>query len=92
LAVLLRAFDRVGGAFEIFENPSCVGFESAILNQIIFSLPKLKEPMRELIGDINLTKAAEGNKAKLWTNPSKYPEIDEIEMVCSFVSMIVLLT
>jgi DNA mismatch repair protein MSH3 len=89
LAILLRAFDRIGNAFEVFESPSQVGFESATLNDIIFSLPKLKEPMGRLMGDIHLKRATEGDKVKLWTDPNKYPDINEIEMVCSSASMTV---
>jgi hypothetical protein len=37
--------------------------------------------MKELMGAINLKKAAEGSKIEMWTNYDKYPMIIETDFV-----------
>jgi DNA mismatch repair protein MSH3 len=80
--VLLVAFNRIGNAFDLFDSLSDVGFKSGILNDIIAALPKLKEPMKALLKDIVLRKAAQGDREMMWADPEKYPEISDFEMVC----------
>lgn len=57
------------------------GVKSVILNEIIKSLPKLKEPVKELLDTVNLKQAAEGNKETMWNDPDTYPEIIDADMV-----------
>ena len=59
-----------------------MGLKSGILNNIIASFPRLKEPVKQLLGDILSNKAAQGEKEKLWTDPLKYPDIADLQMVC----------
>ncbi|TFK27399.1 DNA mismatch repair protein MSH3 [Coprinopsis marcescibilis] len=77
LAILLPAFNKIGLAFEAdeFKESSDVGFQSDILNEVIFALPKIKEPVQKLLNDIDLRKATEGDKARLWNSFEKYPDI-----------------
>jgi DNA mismatch repair protein MSH3 len=82
LAVILPAFNKIGTAFEDFDSPSQVGFKSHTLNDIVASLPKLREPIARLLADINLKRASQGDKENLWTDPTKYPDISDYEMVC----------
>lgn len=83
LAVILPAFNKIGTAFDLdnFEKPEDVGFSSPLLNQIIFSLPKIKEPVQSIIKEIHLKKAADGELDSLWTDFDKYPAIAEADMV-----------
>ena len=81
LAVLLPAFNKIGVAFDAVESPSYVGFKSSVLNDIIYSLPKLKQPMKVLMEAVSLKAAAEGNKDKMWTDPDRYPKIADADMV-----------
>lgn len=85
LAILLPAFNKIGTAFdqEDFTGPQDVGFKSPLLNQIIFSLPKVKEPVQGIIKDVHLKTAAEGKKESLWTDFEKYPEISDTYLVRS---------
>lgn len=53
-----------------------------VLNEVFFSLPKLKEPMKRLLDDIVLKKAKEGRKDAMWQDPEKYPAIADIDLVC----------
>ncbi|TFK42973.1 muts domain V-domain-containing protein [Crucibulum laeve] len=79
LAVLLTAFRKIANAFECYDvdaPPSIVGFKSEILNEIIYSLPKLKDPIDQLISMVNLKEAEAGNKHTIWTDPQQYPGID----------------
>ncbi|KAF8626218.1 hypothetical protein AX15_004907 [Amanita polypyramis BW_CC] len=80
LAVLLPAFNKIANAFGPTSHPSDVGLKSQILNNIIFSLPKIKEPIKEMLSAISLEKAAEGQKEKLWRDSQQYPAIIEMEL------------
>lgn len=75
MAVLLPAFKMIGNAFPEFESPSDVGLESPTLNEIVYSFPKLKPVLADLIGAIKLNRAREGRKDLMWEDPDKYPEI-----------------
>lgn len=81
LAVLLPAFNKIGVAFNVVESSPDVGFESSVLNDIIYSLPKLKQPMKVLMEAVSLKAAAEGSKDKMWTDPDRYPRIADADMV-----------
>lgn len=81
LALLLTCLKNCGDAFGPFQTPSDVGFKSYILNDIIFSLSSLKEPMIALYKDINIVQAGKGVKEKLWYDPTKYPKLSEYEDV-----------
>lgn len=79
------AFNKVALAFDSFDTRADVGFKSSVLNDIIFSLSVLKQPMKDLINEVSLKKAAEGRKDTMWINPEKYPQIADIDLV-SFCS------
>ena len=51
------------------------------MNDIIFTLPKLREPIKGLLDAISLKKATAGEKDALWTDIEKYPTLDEVKMV-----------
>ncbi|KAG5728291.1 DNA mismatch repair protein MSH3 [Termitomyces sp. T112] len=87
LAVLLPAFNKIGQAFDNFESPSDVGFRSSLLNEIVFLLPKLKGPMKELMSAIRLDQAAEGRKDIMWTDPERYPEINDADVAIQIVNV-----
>lgn len=54
-----------------------------LLNDIFFALPLLREPVQQLIDAVVLKKAASGNKAEMWVDPERYPEIADSEGVSS---------
>lgn len=83
LSVLLPAFHKIATSFHPFESPSEVGFTSTILNDIIFSLPKLKSDIQGLVDSVLLKQAAEGKKDTMWADADKYPAIADIDLVCS---------
>ena len=47
----------------------------------MYTLPKLKEPMKEILETINLKKAAENIKADLWIDTEKYSNVADAQMV-----------
>ena len=63
------------------DTAASVGLESPILNEIISSLPKLREPIKDLLAAVNLRKASEGKKDSMWTDLERYPGIIDADMV-----------
>ncbi|KAJ7685045.1 DNA mismatch repair protein MSH3 [Mycena polygramma] len=74
LAVLISVFYKIGSVFEPVHTSADVGLKSKLLNDIIFSLPPLKKPMRK---GINFKQAAEGKKDSMWRDSSKYPLVED---------------
>ena len=62
-------------------TPASVGLESPVLNEIISSFPKLREPIKDLLAAVNLKKASEGKKDSMWTDLERYPSIIDADMV-----------
>ncbi|KAH6918993.1 DNA mismatch repair protein MSH3 [Coprinopsis sp. MPI-PUGE-AT-0042] len=77
LAILLPAFSKVADAFahNDFQESEDVGCQSQLLNEIIFALPKLKQPVDNLLEQIHLKRAANGDKDHMWADEDKYPDI-----------------
>lgn len=63
------------------DTPASVGLESPVLNEIISSFPKLREPIKGLLAAVNLRKASEGKKDTMWTDLERYPGIIDADMV-----------
>jgi DNA mismatch repair protein MSH3 len=63
------------------DNPETIGLTSRLLKSIICSLPRVKVPVKELLGIVNLKKAAEGKKELMWNDPERYPDIIDSDMV-----------
>ncbi|KAI0340128.1 DNA mismatch repair protein MSH3 [Trametopsis cervina] len=80
LAVLLPAFDKIGAVFDRVPTNGNVDFRSPILSDIVSALPRLKEPAHGLLGTILVKEAKEGNKTTMWSDPDKYPSIEECLM------------
>lgn len=81
LAVLLTAFNKIGKAFDPVEERDQAGFKSSILNDILSTLPKLRQPMEDVLSEIHLKSAKEGKKDELWIDQDKYPEIMGLQVV-----------
>lgn len=76
LAKLLPAFEKIGNAYmEDFQTPVDVGLESPILNEIIYSLPKLRHDMKDFIDAVKIDEAKEGRKELMWWNPDRFPDL-----------------
>jgi DNA mismatch repair protein MSH3 len=79
--VLLPSFNRIACTFRPFQSPDHVGMQSPMLNNIVYSLPSLQEPMKDLLSVIDLKLTAEGRKDIMWTDSDKYPRLLELIMV-----------
>jgi DNA mismatch repair protein MSH3 len=79
--VLLPSFNRIASTFRPFQLQEHVGMQSPLLNNIVYSLPSLQEPMKDLLGVIDLKLTAEGRKDIMWTDSDKYPRLLELIMV-----------
>ena len=77
----MTAFAKIGRAFEPIDSPEQAGFESSILNDVLYVLPKLRQPVQSLLNAINLKAAKEGKKEDLWTDEDKYPDVLGFTMV-----------
>ncbi|KAJ7273569.1 muts domain V-domain-containing protein [Mycena haematopus] len=77
LALLLSAFHKIGNAFADIHTPTDVDLKSTLLNNIILSLPPLKQAMQDLLGAINVERAKQGNMSLMWRDPSKYPLVED---------------
>ncbi|KAL1680878.1 muts domain V-domain-containing protein [Schizophyllum commune] len=75
LAILLTSFKRIGDAFPDVQAPKDVGFQSNVLNEIIYALPKIKPAIDEIVSHISLKEAAAGNREHLWKDPGRYPAV-----------------
>ncbi|PPR04975.1 hypothetical protein CVT24_010433 [Panaeolus cyanescens] len=80
LSVLIPAFNKVARTYDGVDLSGGTGLKSPLLNSIVVALPRLKEPMKELMETVDLKKAAEGNKHEMWRNISDYPEVDGAEL------------
>lgn len=78
---MLPVFNKIATVFPPFECSAAVGFKSALLNGIFYALPVLREPVKQLIDAVVLKKAAAGNKAEMWVDPERYPEIADADGV-----------
>ncbi|KAJ6455723.1 DNA mismatch repair protein MSH3 [Mycena sanguinolenta] len=76
LVVILSAFDKIGRAFADLQTPADVGLKSTLLNDIILSLPPLKQPVQDLLREIKVEEAKHGNMASMWRDPEKYPDLE----------------
>jgi DNA mismatch repair protein MSH3 len=79
LHTFLKAFNKVATSFPTFTSPSPseVGFRSPLLNRIIWALPKLRVSVQALVSQINMTQLELEKKAEIWTNPDRWPNIED---------------
>ena len=84
LATLLEAFDKVakllGPADSSATQEDTTGAKSPLWRSILASLPRLSEPLKDILGAIKLKKAQEGNKIEMWTDTERYPEIADADV------------
>lgn len=81
VATVLTALQRVANEFDLIDKPQDAGLKSPLLNDILFTLPRLREPVQQFLNDINVTKAHEGELTDLWRDSEKYPEVDDAKML-----------
>ncbi|KAK2460594.1 hypothetical protein APHAL10511_007064 [Amanita phalloides] len=87
LAILLPAFHRVANSFSPVSHPSNDNLKSKILNDIVFRLPKIKGPVKDMLSALSLENASQGQKEKLWTDPERYPALADLGLAIQHVEI-----
>ena len=82
LALLLSTFDRISRAYDRFDDPAAVGFNSRLLNHIVYSLPRLQPTVEALLSNLSLKGAKEGKKEQMWKDLDEYEDISATQLVC----------
>ncbi|OCF34115.1 DNA mismatch repair protein MSH3 [Kwoniella heveanensis BCC8398] len=74
LATLLVALTRIGSEFKPEQGNI---FRSVLLNNILKTLPSIKDVSKGFLDALNLKAARENDEADLWADPYKYPDIQD---------------
>ncbi|WVQ94763.1 hypothetical protein IAU59_001844 [Kwoniella sp. CBS 9459] len=74
LATLLVALARIGSEFKPDQGEI---FRSALLNNILKTLPSIKDISKGFLDALNLKAARENDEADLWAHPDKYSDIQD---------------
>ncbi|KZT24115.1 hypothetical protein NEOLEDRAFT_1068081 [Neolentinus lepideus HHB14362 ss-1] len=77
LAILLRAFQKIALAFPTFDANNPPEFKSKILQDILKTLPQLREPVQSILREVSLKSMEAGDKGNMWLDSDKYPDIAE---------------
>lgn len=78
LSTILVGLVRVGSEFTGEEGKL---FFSGLLNSIVATLPTIAKPSKDFLAAIDLKAAKANNEADLWTDPDRYPEIQDAKDV-----------
>lgn len=78
VASILVSLNRIGTEFKPDVGSP---FTSSLLNNIIQTLPTIRETIQGFLKDINVKIARENDEANWWTNPDKYPAIQDAKDV-----------
>lgn len=60
-------------------------FRSALLNNILQTLPSIRTQAQAFLSAINLKEARENNQASLWADDEKYPDLQDAKDVSDTV-------
>jgi DNA mismatch repair protein MSH3 len=56
-------------------------FSATLLNTIIKTLPTIRETVQDFLQAVSVKAAKDNNEAGLWTDPEKYPDIQDAKDV-----------
>ncbi|GJJ11973.1 hypothetical protein Clacol_006211 [Clathrus columnatus] len=79
LLSFLTALKRVGLTFKEFQNVDDVPCKTALWREIIFPIPKITDPVEELLGAMKMQAARDNNKIGLWMDSEQYPGIEDAD-------------
>lgn len=72
------ALVRIGSEFKPNEGDV---FRSRLLNNIVNTLPTIRESAREFLNALNIKETRNNNEADLWTDADKYPDVQDAKDV-----------
>lgn len=78
LATILIGLARVGSEFRPKEG---IVFRSALLNNILETLPTIATTAREFLAAIDVKAARAGDLARIWSDTEKYPDLQDAQDV-----------
>lgn len=78
VATILVGLVRVSSEFKVDEGDP---FDSPLLNSILKVLPSIRDSSKALLDAINVKEARNGDKANLWNDIDKYPDIQDAKDV-----------
>lgn len=80
LATFVTAMNRVAVTFPTFSQPADVDCSSILWRGIVFALPALKAPLKTILASISIPRARDNNKTELWTDPEKFPSMENAQL------------
>jgi len=78
VATILISLKRVGDEFKSVKDEP---FDSALLNNILKVLPSVRESSKLFLDAIHTKAAQENDESGLWTDPDKYPDVQDAKDV-----------
>ncbi|EIW60757.1 mismatch repair protein MSH3 [Trametes versicolor FP-101664 SS1] len=84
LAVLLKAFRRVSTTFtpphpaQSQQAAPAAGLHAGLLVGIVESLPRLRDPVKEICDAVDFAAAEQGKEEAMWTDIDRFPELDSL--------------
>lgn len=80
VAAILVNLQRIGDEFKTI---STLPFRSLLLNNIVKLLPTIRETSQSFLNDIDLKAAKANEEANLWSDPDKFPDLQDAKDVSS---------
>ena len=78
MSSILVSLNRIGTEFKPDVGEP---FSSALLNNIVETLPTIRETVQAFLQAVSVKAAKENDEAGLWTDPNKYPDIQDAKDV-----------
>lgn len=79
--MVLKAFQRIADSVEPTDSASDVGFQSPLLNDVIYSLQHVKKPISEILSVTSLKRLTEKERHEIWLDKDRYPDLEDQHMV-----------
>ncbi|EJD46059.1 hypothetical protein AURDEDRAFT_87246 [Auricularia subglabra TFB-10046 SS5] len=76
LGRILSAFRKIANTFKGFDAEFGPGMRSRLLNDILATLPSIRDIVERLTENFSFDAAAKGQKEHLWRNEDMYPAVD----------------
>ncbi|KAF9050682.1 hypothetical protein BDZ89DRAFT_1005971 [Hymenopellis radicata] len=80
LAVILKAFQRIADSVEPTDSAADVGFQSPLLNDVIYSLQHVKKPITEILSVTSIKRLTEKERHEIWLDKDRYPDLEDQHM------------
>lgn len=85
--MLLKAFRRVSTTFtpphpaQSQQAAPAAGLNAGLLVGIVESLPRLRDPVKEICDAVDFAAAEQGKEEAMWTDIDRFPELDSLTAV-----------